>query len=118
MSLSERTPGYRNRSQVPPMSARPSRIAYVRPGQLAWRWYPAPIPEMPAPTTITSKCSTRPVYYDAPHGRPTAPIDARREDDSPRASALVVLLEAGARRCRCTGARGVVRLVECPRHVG
>src|SRR6188768_3880121 len=65
MSLSERTPGYRNRSQVPPMSARPSRIAYVRPGQLAWRWYPAPIPEMPAPTTITSKCSTRPVYYDA-----------------------------------------------------
>ena len=33
MSLSDRTPGYRNRSQVPPMSGRPSKRAKVVPGR-------------------------------------------------------------------------------------
>jgi hypothetical protein len=37
MSLSERTPGYRKRSHVPPMSLRPSRIANVRSGHLVFR---------------------------------------------------------------------------------
>src|SRR6187455_10615 len=48
------------------MSGRPSRIAYDRPGQLVCRWYAAPMPEIPAPTTTTSKSSMPSVYYAAP----------------------------------------------------
>src|SRR5262245_16537789 len=57
MSESERMPGYRNRSQVPPSDSRASRIAYVLPGQVVSRWQPAPTPERPAPTISTSRCS-------------------------------------------------------------
>src|SRR5947209_6688564 len=39
------------------MSSRASRMAYVRSGHVVRRWYPAPMPEIPAPTTSTSKCS-------------------------------------------------------------
>ena len=48
-SESERTPGKRNRSHVPPIASRASRIAYVRPGCRAWRWHAAPMPDTPAP---------------------------------------------------------------------
>ena len=54
MSLSLRTPGYRKRSQVPPMSERPSRMVNVRSGHSVCRWYAAPMPEIPAPTISTS----------------------------------------------------------------
>src|ERR687898_3217134 len=57
MSLSERTPGYRNRSHVPPRSARPSRITNDRSGHSRLRWQAAPMPDNPAPTITTSKCS-------------------------------------------------------------
>ncbi len=55
--LSLRTPGYRNRSHVPPMSLRPSRITKLRPGLFICRWHAAPIPLIPAPTMRTSTCS-------------------------------------------------------------
>src|SRR4051794_39737433 len=57
MSESERMPGYRNRSQVPPIASRPSRIAYDRPADSISRWHAAPIPDSPAPTMSTSTCS-------------------------------------------------------------
>src|SRR5579859_1114551 len=57
MSESERTPGYRKRSQVPPIVSRASRIAYVRPGKADLRWCAAPMPDRPAPMISTSKCS-------------------------------------------------------------
>src|SRR5262245_58336606 len=57
MSLSDRMPGYRNKSQVPPMASRPSRTAKVLPGQRRRKWMAAPIPARPAPTIITSKDS-------------------------------------------------------------
>src|SRR6185295_9432007 len=58
MSESERMPGYRNRSHVPPTESRASRTANVLPGHLSWTWYAAQIPEMPAPTISTSTCSS------------------------------------------------------------
>ena len=61
MSESDRTPGKRNRSQVPPRASRASRMAQVLPGQRSCRWQAAPMPEMPAPTISTSTCS--PVTY-------------------------------------------------------
>src|SRR4051794_19316713 len=39
------------------MSARASRIAKLLSGHLSCRWWPAPTPEMPAPTIRTSTCS-------------------------------------------------------------
>src|ERR1700712_94325 len=57
MSESERMPGYRNRSQVPPLVPRDSTTAYDRPGASVVRWHAAPIPESPAPTIRTSTCS-------------------------------------------------------------
>src|SRR3954467_317171 len=54
MSESERMPGYRNRSQVPPMASRASRIAKDLSGHSIVRWQPAPMPDSPAPTTRTS----------------------------------------------------------------
>src|SRR5215217_5978815 len=39
------------------MASRASRIAYVLSGLCASRWHAAPIPERPAPTISTSKCS-------------------------------------------------------------
>src|SRR5215813_878274 len=57
MSLSDRMPGYRNKSQVPPMASRPSSTAKVLPEQRRFKWTAAPIPEIPAPTIITSKDS-------------------------------------------------------------
>src|SRR5450432_3299211 len=57
MSESDRTPGNRNRSQVPPLEPRASRMAYVVPGASVCRWQAAPIPDRPAPTIITSTCS-------------------------------------------------------------
>src|SRR5690348_5220202 len=58
MSESERMPGYLKRSHVPPSALRASSTANVRRGHLSCRWYAAPIPEIPAPTISTSKCST------------------------------------------------------------
>src|SRR3954470_12010817 len=57
MSESERTPGYRNKSHVPPIAPRPSRITKLFSGHFRRRWHAAPIPESPAPTTSTSTCS-------------------------------------------------------------
>src|SRR6476469_4907324 len=57
MSESERMPGYRNRSQVPPMAPRLSSTAYVRPGKASWMWYAAPMPDSPAPMISTSTWS-------------------------------------------------------------
>src|SRR5688500_2944630 len=57
MSESERMPGYRKRSQVPPIASRDSRIAYDLSGHSAVRWQAAPMPERPAPTMSTSVCS-------------------------------------------------------------
>src|SRR5664279_5546748 len=64
-SLSERMPGYRCMSQVPPKLSRPSSTTKVRSGHWRRRWYAASTPEMPAPTTSTSKCSVC-VGADAP----------------------------------------------------
>src|SRR3954462_14277799 len=54
-SESERMPGKRNRSHVPPIASRPSRIAKLRLGARAVRGRAAPMPEMPPPTMRTSK---------------------------------------------------------------
>jgi hypothetical protein len=43
------------KSHVPPNAARFSRITKDSVGQYFCKWYPAPIPEIPAPTTIQSK---------------------------------------------------------------
>ena len=56
MSESERTPGYLNRSQVPPNASLPSRIANDLSGQLFCKLYPAAMPDIPAPTIIISLC--------------------------------------------------------------
>ena len=37
MSESERIPGYRKRSQVPPMASRASKMAYEAHGHSVWR---------------------------------------------------------------------------------
>ena len=58
MSLSERMPGYLNKSQVPPMRGRPSRMVNDVLGHCAFKWQAALRPEMPAPTITTEKCST------------------------------------------------------------
>src|ERR1700759_1807742 len=57
MSESDRTPGNRNRSQVPPLAPRASRMAYEAPGASVCRWQAAPMPDRPAPTMSTSVCS-------------------------------------------------------------
>src|SRR4051794_22566816 len=57
MSESERMPGKRNRSHVPPLEPRASRIVKVLPGQRCRSRQAAPIPESPAPTIRTSTCS-------------------------------------------------------------
>ena len=57
MSESDRMPGYLKRSQVPPLFARASRIAYDLPGSSVWSRYAAPMPDKPAPTIRTSRCS-------------------------------------------------------------
>ena len=58
ISLSERIPGYLNRSQVPPMLSRRSKIPTLFCGHARLKCTAALIPEIPAPTTTTSKCST------------------------------------------------------------
>src|SRR3954452_20410371 len=57
MSESERMPGYRNRSHVPPIVSRPSKIAKDLPGRVVLSWQAAPTPDRPAPTISTSRCS-------------------------------------------------------------
>src|SRR6478752_1564870 len=57
MSLSERTPGYRKRSQVPPTALRDSRIANDFPGVSRFSRLAKPMPLSPAPTINTSTCS-------------------------------------------------------------
>ena len=57
MSLSDLTPGYRNRSQVPPIDSLASRMIYRWLGQCMDRWQAAPIPDKPEPTITTSKYS-------------------------------------------------------------
>src|SRR5579862_5190593 len=39
------------------MASLDSRIRYDRPGNFAWMWWAAPIPDRPAPTISTSTCS-------------------------------------------------------------
>src|SRR3954451_15693664 len=56
MSESERTPGKRNRSQVPPSVCRSSRMAKLLVGRWAFTKQTAPMPESPAPTRSTSTC--------------------------------------------------------------
>src|SRR6476646_7396762 len=53
-------PGNRNRSHVPPIASRPSRIANVCPGRRARRCAAPPMPEIPAPTIRTSKSGGEP----------------------------------------------------------
>src|SRR6056300_970203 len=60
MSESDRMPGYLNRSQVPPRADLPSKIAKDLFGQLFCKLYAAAIPEIPAPTTMTSLCIRMP----------------------------------------------------------
>ena len=57
MSLSERMPGYRNKSQVPPIAPRRSKTAKVRSGQSRCKRTAAPMPDKPAPIMITSNDS-------------------------------------------------------------
>jgi hypothetical protein len=57
MSESDRTPGKRNRSHVPPLAPRASTIAYEVPGASVCSRQAAPIPDRPAPTMRTSTCS-------------------------------------------------------------
>src|SRR3954453_10306906 len=56
MSESERMPGKRNRSQVPPSVCRSSRMAKLLVGRWAFTKQAAPMPESPAPTMSTSTC--------------------------------------------------------------
>src|SRR3954468_13760725 len=72
MSESERMPGKRKRSHVPPSAPRASRIANDLCGQRCWSRQPAPTPEMPAPTIRTSTCSEAMV---GPSLRPCAARD-------------------------------------------
>src|SRR3954464_15167060 len=57
MSESERMPGERKRSQVPPIASRASRIVKLLSGHSRLRWHAAPTPDRPAPTIRTSTCS-------------------------------------------------------------
>src|SRR5918992_6305459 len=77
MSESERTPGYRNRSQVPPIEPRASRIAYDLPGRSVSRWQPAPTPERPAPTIRTSRCSFAMQSHEYHECAAGAPVSSR-----------------------------------------
>jgi hypothetical protein len=54
MSESDLIPGYLKRSHVPPIPSLPSRIKKDLFGHDFFRLYPAAIPDMPAPTTMTS----------------------------------------------------------------
>src|SRR5882757_2267227 len=79
MSESDRTPGYRNRSQVPPIASRDSKIANDLPGHSRRRWQAAPTPESPAPMIRTSTCSADIAYLvsrapGADHIRAYTPI--------------------------------------------
>src|SRR5690348_12351627 len=58
MSLSDRIPGYRNKSQVPPNRSRRSKIVYDKCGLRSWMRYAASIPEIPAPMITTSLYSS------------------------------------------------------------
>src|SRR5215213_7037590 len=58
MSESERMPGYRNRSHVPPIAWRPSSMTKLFVGHSIFRWQAPPTPDSPAPTIMTSTCST------------------------------------------------------------
>src|SRR5690606_31487895 len=40
------------------MASRASKIAQVAQGHFSWRWCAAPMPDRPAPTMRTSRCST------------------------------------------------------------
>src|SRR3954451_19870132 len=60
MSESERTPGKRNRSHVPPTAPRASSTRTVLPGRSRDNRHPAPTPASPAPTTSTSTRSSTP----------------------------------------------------------
>src|ERR1700759_517377 len=84
MSESDRTPGYRNRSQVPPDASRDSRMRYFRDGNARCKWWAAPIPDRPAPTISTSTCSSirsspAPAAYAPVTYRPYAARGARVE---------------------------------------
>src|SRR4051794_31936349 len=95
MSESERTPGYRNRSQVPPMASRASRIVYVRAGHSVCSRYAAPIPDRPAPTMRTSAWGvTQPSSSPAAEGQDER--DERAERGA-RAAALAAVLRAAVR---------------------
>ncbi len=54
-SLSERMPGYLKRDHVPPISLRPSKMAYLESGIDSWRRYAMFMPEMPPPIMATSR---------------------------------------------------------------
>ena len=56
ISESDLTPGYLKRSHVPPILFLPSRIEKDLFGQDFFMLYPAAIPDIPAPTIITSLC--------------------------------------------------------------
>ena len=53
-SESERMPGKRNRSHVPPIASRASSTVKVTSGSASCRCTAVPMPEIPAPTTTTS----------------------------------------------------------------
>src|SRR3954452_418417 len=74
MSESERMPGKRNRSHVPPLVPRASRIANVLSGQRCRSRHAAPIPERPAPTIRTSTCSPGMTGGSALRPRPPRPL--------------------------------------------
>src|SRR6478735_8168386 len=76
MSLSDRTPGYRNRSHVPPLDARASRMAIDFEGKAVVRRQAAPMPERPAPTMRTSRCSAMMVLPDRCGPADASPVPA------------------------------------------
>src|SRR5439155_9913881 len=87
-------PGYRNKSQVPPIEPRASRMAKVLPGHLSCTWYPAPIPDRPAPTISTSTCSRD--IRDHHYGRTVACSVVRLPAEQPRLQLLLGTRTKGA----------------------
>ena len=102
MSESERMPGKRKRSHVPPSAPRASRIAKRLSGQSSCSRHPAPIPERPAPTISTSTCSREMVVSLRPRRRRYRALDADRDlerqlGQAARAAAAAVAGRAASR---------------------
>src|SRR5689334_9654255 len=86
MSESERMPGYRKRSQVPPMDWRRSRMRYDVWGRSMLSRAAAPMPDRPAPMMSTSTSVTPVSLGDPPQpvlGRSVLVIAGEQLDEAP-----------------------------------